>query len=247
MPGNLYDAGMQTRRRNRARSLWAALAALTTAAVLVVGCSSSSEESSEPLPDGATLLTDSSRSTKALQSVHLDLNVTGNIEGLPVKTLSGDLTNAPAVAAQGDASITLAGSDVDINFVVIDQILYAALTPDKWIDFGPAADIYDPSAILNPDTGLGNMLANFTDPKAEGRETVNGVETVRVTGNVSVDAVNKLAPQIAATAPVPATAWIQADGDHNLVQAKLDPSAGNTVEMTLSKWGEPVTVTKPAV
>ena len=39
------------------------------------------------------------------------------------------------------------------------------------------------SAILNPDTGLANVLANFTDPKADGRETINGVDTVRVTGH----------------------------------------------------------------
>ena len=64
------------------------------------------------------------------------------------------------------------------------------------------------SAILNPDTGLANVLANFSDPKADGRETINGVDTVRVTGTVSADAVNKIAPQIGATGPVPGTAWI---------------------------------------
>ena len=103
------------------------------------------------------------------------------------------------------------------------------------------------SAILNPDTGLANVLANFTDPKADGRETVNGVDTVRVTGNVSADAVNKIAPQIGATGPVPGTAWIREDGNHELVQAKLEPSPGNSITMTLSDWGKPVTVTKPAV
>ena len=57
------------------------------------------------------------------------------------------------------------------------------------------------SAILSPDNGLANVLANFSDPKADGRETINGVDTVRVTGTVSADAVNKIAPQIAATGP----------------------------------------------
>ena len=40
---------------------------------------------------------------------------------------------------------------------------------------GPAADIYDISAILNPDTGLANVLANFSDPKSDSTETINGV------------------------------------------------------------------------
>ena len=73
---------------------------------------------------------------------------------------------------------------------------------------GPAADVYDVAAILNPDMGLANVLASFSDPKSDGTETINGVETVKVTGKVSADAVNKIAPQIGATGPVPGTAWI---------------------------------------
>jgi len=103
------------------------------------------------------------------------------------------------------------------------------------------------SVLLNPDTGLGNVLANFSDPKTEGRETINGVDAVRVTGTVSADAVNKIAPQIAATGPVPGTAWIREDGNHELVQAKLEPTPGNSITMTCTDWGKSVTVSKPAV
>ena len=66
---------------------------------------------------------------------------------------------------------------------------------------GPAADIYDLAAILNPDNGLANVLANFTDAKSEARETINGVDTVRITGKVSADAVNKIAPPISGDRP----------------------------------------------
>ena len=114
---------------------------------------------------------------------------------------------------------------MDAKFVVIDATLYVALSGDSYIDLGPAADVYDIAAILNPDTGLANVLANFSDPKSESTETINGVETVKVTGQVSADAVNKIAPPIAATGPVPGTAWIEKDGDHKLVQAKLEPTA----------------------
>ena len=204
---------------------------------------------SKALPDAATLLKESSETTRNLQSVHLQLTVTGEIPELPIESLSGDLTNTPAVAAQGKANIIFLGQRLEgVDFVVADGILYGAITSGGGFqDFGPAADIYDVSAILNPDTGLANVLANFSDPKADGRETVSGVETVRVTGNVSADAVNKIAPQIGATGPVPGTAWIREDGNHDLVQAKLEPSPGNSVTMTLSEWGKPVTVTKPAV
>lgn len=232
---------MQTRRR-----LFAVLAALSIVTALIGACSSSSK-SSKPLPDAATLLKQSSQTTKNVKSVHMVLTVNGKVRGLPIKTLSGDLTTAPSTAAKGDAKLTLGGSDIDAQFVVYDTVLYAALTPDNWSDFGPAADIYDPSSILNPDTGLANVLANFTDAKAEARETINGQDTIRISGKVPADAVNKLAPQLKANQPQPAKVWIQENGDHQLVQAELDQGSGNSIQMTLSNWGQSVQVSKPPV
>ena len=237
---------MQTRPKNAVRSLWLILTALFAATVLIAGCSSSSDKSSESLPDAATLLKDGNTATRALKSVHLELSVEGDLPDLPIKTLTGDLTNVPAVAAQGNAKLLFQGADVDANYVVIDGNLFVALSGDSYLDMGPAADVYDIAAILNPDTGLANVLANFSDPKSESTETINGVETVKVTGQVSADAVNKIAPPIAATGPIPGTAWIEKDGDHKLVRAKLEPKEGSSVQMTLSDWDKPVTVAKPA-
>jgi len=234
---------MQTR-------LLAIFAALIAVVAFVAGCSgSSSEASSKELPDPATLLKESSATTKAQTSAHLKLSVQGQIAELPVESLEGDLTQTPAVAAKGTADIVFLGQRLQgVQFVVSDGDLYAAITAGGSLsNFGPASDIYDVAAILNPDVGLANVLANFSDPKADGRETVEGVGTVRITGTVSADAVNKIAPQIAATGPVPGTAWIAEDGNHELMQARLEPSPGNSVTMALSKWGEPVTVDKPAV
>ena len=233
---------MQTR-------LMASFAALVTATALLAGCSSSSEDSTKDLPDAATLLQQSSETTRSQSSVHLLLTVQGQIEELPIESLEGDLTTAPAVAAQGSANLNFLGQKLEgVGFVVADGNLFATLTAGgAYQDFGPAADIYDVSAILSPTNGLANVVANFSDPKADGRETINGVETVRITGNVSADAVNKIAPQIGATGPVPGTAWVAEEGNHELMQAKLEPSDGNSVTMTMSDWGKPVTVTKPAV
>ena len=225
------------------RRILAVFAALLATA-LFAGCSA---KKSEPLPDAAQLIQQSIATTKALKSAHLEIAVTGKIDGLPVKTLSGDLTNVPAVAIKGSSKVTMGGSDVDIKLVVLDGTLYAALTGDTFLDMGPAADVYDPSVILNPDTGLANMLANVSDPKADGFETVGGVPTVRLTGKVAADAVNKLIPQLKAGGPLASTVWIEADAPHQLVQAKVDQSEANSVQLTLSDWDKPVTVDKPAV
>ena len=226
------------------RRIIAILATLLAAALLVSGCS---KKSSDPLPDAAGLLKQSIATTKALTSAHLEIVVNGKIDGLPVKKLSGDLTNVPAVAISGSSTISMGGSDVDVQLVVVDGTLYAALTPNSWLDMGPAAEVYDPSVILNPDDGLANMLTAISDPKSEGFETIGGVPTVKITGQVSADAVNKLIPQLKASGPIPATAWIEKDAPNQLVQAQVDQSDGNNVQLTLSEWDKPVTVTKPAV
>ncbi|MFV9636284.1 LppX_LprAFG lipoprotein [Mycobacterium neumannii] len=222
-------------------------AALVAAVALVAGCSSTSEESTKDLPDGATLLQQSSETTKKQTSAHLKLQVQGTIEKLPIEQLEGDLSNAPTFTAQGKVNLLMGGQRIEgVEFVVFDGDLYATLTPGGPLsNFGPAVDIYDASLILNPETGLGNVLDNFSDSKAEGRETVNSVETVRVTGNVSADAVNKIAPQLEVTGSVPGTAWIAEDGDHKLAQVKLQIDSDSSVTMTMSEWGKPVTVNKP--
>ncbi|MBS4729438.1 LppX_LprAFG lipoprotein [Mycobacterium sp. SM1] len=239
---------MQTPRRKCRISgrIPAVLAAVSITTAVLAGCGPA-KHAAKPLPDAATLLKECSQTTKGVTSVHLVLSVTGKVKGLPVKTLTGDLTTTPSTAAKGDATITLAGNDVDAQFVVYNTVLYAALTPNKWSDFGPAADIYDPASILNPNTGLANMLVHFIDPTAQGRANLNGQDTVRISGKVSADAVNALAPQLNATQPLPATVWIQENGSHELVQATMDQSPGNSIQMTLSNWGEPVQVTKPPV
>ena len=95
---------MQTRRR-----LFAVLAALSIATALIAGCSSGSKQSGAPLPDATTLVKQSTDTTKNLKSAHLVLSVIGKIPGLPIKTLTGDLTNTPATAASGNVQLTLGG------------------------------------------------------------------------------------------------------------------------------------------
>jgi lipoprotein LprG len=232
----------------RIRPILAVLAALSIAAALISGCSASSKQSGASLPDAATLVKESTQVSKNVKSVHLELSVSGKIKGLPVKSLTGDLTTTPTTAAQGNATITFGGgSDIDAPFVVEDGILYGALTPGQWESFGKAADLYDPSTILKPDVGLANVLANLSNPKSQSRGTVAGQSTIKITGTVSADAVNGILPRLKATQPVPTTVWIEENGDHQLVQVQLEQSPGNSIQLTLSNWNAPVQVTKPPV
>ena len=92
--GTLYDAGYAD-----PPPLSAVLASLSLATALIAGCSSGSKQSGAPLPDATTLVKQSTDTTKNVKSAHLVLSVKGKIPGLPIKTLTGDLTTPPATAA----------------------------------------------------------------------------------------------------------------------------------------------------
>ena len=201
-------------------------------------------------PIAATLLTESSATTKAQTSAHLKLSVQGQIPELPVESLEGDLTQSPAVAAKGSADIVFLGQRLQgVEFVVSDGDLFAAITAGGGLsNFGPASDIYDVAAILNPDIGLANVLANFSDAKADGRETIDGAETVRITGNVTRGRGQQ---------DRPADRRDRSGSGHRVDRRgrrpRTDaghawtPAPATACTMTLSEWGKPVTVTKPAV
>jgi lipoprotein LprG len=208
---------------------------------------SSSQEADDPLPDAARLLKQSSAAAKDLKSVHLALSVVGRIEEMPVKTLEADLTNEPRTAAKGDAKITIMGVGVGIKFVEVGRRLYVVLPGGEgWRDYGSASTVYDVAAMVNPDTGLANMLADFVDPTVEARETVGGQDTIRVSGKVTADAVNKIFP-LDASKRLSSTVWIQERGDHQLVAAELKQNKDDSIQMVFSNWNAPVTVDKPAV
>src|SRR5690625_3072256 len=148
-------------------------------------------------------------------------------------------------AAKGSGKVGILGSDIKFHFVVVDGHLYVSLPGAAWVDYGPTVRPYSVTAFLSPDEGLSNVLANFVDPKVDGRETVDDQQTIRVTGKVTPTAVNKFMPQLGATDRMPATVWIQESGDREVVELSLEPSKGNFLQFVFSEWNKPVTVKKP--
>ncbi|HEU5223480.1 MAG TPA: LppX_LprAFG lipoprotein [Candidatus Lumbricidophila sp.] len=218
---------------------------LLTVVALLTGCTgASSGYSSDP----AALVKQSGDTTARQASAHLKFTVAGQVVGLPVEAIEADLTQKPAVAAKGTLDMTYLGQHLKgVAFVVVGGELWASITPGgKPSNFGSAAKIYDVAAILSPDAGLSNLLANFSESTAAGTETIAGVAVTRITGKITADAVNKILPAVDATAPVPGTVWVATGGAHELMQAQIEPSTGNTVTLTLTKWGEPVTIDTPA-
>jgi serine/threonine protein kinase len=250
----------KTERRRKAVVISIALAVGIVASVVAVGLvattnhsgSQSTKQSSQSgttalPPDAVTLLGQASRSTRELKSAHLVQIIEGKISGVGVKSLVGDLTTSPSRAGTGREVLTFAGTDVDTEWIVFAGNLYATITPGKWSDFGAASDIYDPTAIMDPNTGLANILSNMSDSKAVGSDTIDGAQVVKVTGQVGADVVKKTFAEIAASGSIAVTVWIRPDGDHQLARMVLEISPGNSIQMTLSNWNVPVDVQKPPI
>jgi lipoprotein LprG len=194
--------------------------------------------------DAGTLLAQSAQSTRSLRSAHLVHAVTGTVQGLSLKSMTVDVTKSPGAAATGRETFDVLGADVNADLVVYDGIFYSKLNKN-WKNSGKSSEFYDPTATLNPDVGLANLLSNFNDSKVAGSETIDGIRTVKITSQVGADAVRKFLPKSTVSGAVPGIAWVRDGGSHDLVQLTLEPTSGNTLRITLSNWNSPVSVTKP--
>ncbi|WP_255375597.1 LppX_LprAFG lipoprotein [Saccharomonospora sp. CUA-673] len=91
---------------------------LAAAALTATACSGSDAS----LPDGAQLVDDAAAATAEIDSTHFALQVNGDIQGLMIQSLDGDLTADGD--AEGSGTLTQAGQLVEIDFVLVDDTLH---------------------------------------------------------------------------------------------------------------------------
>jgi lipoprotein LprG len=211
----------------------------------LAGCTSS-PDTSGPLPDGAALLKQSSDASKAITSAHFQLVINGTIPGIPIQGAQGDLTKQGT--AQGSAKLQEFGQLLEVQFVLVDGDFYVKGVTGGFQKMNGITNIYDPSAILDPNRGIAKVLTSITQPKTEAREEINGTQTFRVAGKAPKDAVSAIVP---VQQDVDVKVWVREDNKQPVrawVQLPADkPGAGApTVEITLSDINKPVTITKPA-
>jgi lipoprotein LprG len=271
----------------------ALLATATLAAALVAGCgsesttaessssssaastssasssasSSSASTSAAPTPDAAGALQESAKTTQTLRAVHIDLEAT-DLPNLPVGMVNADVTSIEQGNGQavGNATFRLTpGAElVPTDFLVTQKVFYTKAADGKYESKGPAEKIYDPAIILDKDKGLAKLVGSVTDPKDGGKEDVDGVATVKVSGMIDAAIVDPIVPSMGqGGGQLPITLWIAdvpppagpppttlpseapSDGKGpNLVRVVIEKDAGS-VDVTLSKWAVPVTIPSP--
>ncbi len=216
-------------------------------------------------PEAQQLLQDSSKATKALHSLHVNLATT-NITTLPMESVDADVTNQPEGNAQavGNATVRMQPKApvVSKQFLVTKKTMYTKDDSGKYTSLGPAEKIYDPGIILDKDKGLGNVIGKVASAQIAGKETIDGVATVKVTGTIDAAVIDPVVPQLgkgggtlpvtlyitdvnAAAAGTTATSGAPAPTvSPNLVRMVIDKDQGH-VTITLSAWGAPVTIPNP--
>ena len=222
-------------------------AVLVFGLALLAGCTGGGSSSTN-LPAAGGLLSTSAASMRAVTSVHFTINVNGTLSSVPIKTADGDLNSQGQ--AKGNAKLSELGQLVQVDFVLINGNFYIkGLTGGyQKIPATLAGSLFDPSAILDPNRGVAAVVGGLGSPKTEAQEQVDGQATYRISGSVSKAVVSALIPGI--SSDVQAKVWVGTDAKHLPVKAEfavpgVDGAQGATVDVDISNYNAPVTVTAP--
>ncbi|GAA3408536.1 LppX_LprAFG lipoprotein [Streptosporangium vulgare] len=216
--------------------------AVITAFSLVTACSGGgASDGTTALPNGADLVRKAADATRAVKSAAFSMETEGT-PPVPVKKASGRLSGTGD--ADGTLQIDVMGSLQEINFVLIGETVhFKGVTGGfQQMSRSQLAAIYDPSAILNPEKGVVQLLTNALDAKTQAAEKLDGVDTYRVSATLSQQVLATMVPGL--TQSVDAVLWID-KATSRLLKADL-PLTGGKVIVAFSDYDVPVQVTAPA-
>jgi lipoprotein LprG len=229
------------------------LTALLVGFVLVLtGCSGSaggpSAPAEPPPPPGQELLAKSAEAMAKLKTVGVDMQTDPKLAGLPLRSANGKLTATGE--ATGSAVLAMGGAPSEIQFTVLKGTLYikGATGGYQAVPLSMAAGLYDPTALLRPDTGLAALLRTATGGVTERAEDVNGVPAWRVFAMLDPKAASTVIPGVAG--PTKGVVWIDKT-TFRALKAQVEMPTGGTdgatapVTVTLSDFDAPVTVKAP--
>jgi lipoprotein LprG len=209
----------------------------------MTACSSSGGSAS--LPAGRDLLNKSSEAMKNVKTVTFAIETVGK-PPVTVKRANGDLTRQGD--AQGTIQIEVLGSLQELSFVLAGDTAhfkgptggYQTMTRQA------LAQLYDPSAILNPDKGVSKLLASASNARTEAEEKVGGVDAYRIAATLSQQVLAPLLPGV--SQGVNGRVWVD-KATSRMLKADLPLGTGDasgTVTVTLANYDAPVTITPPA-
>lgn len=217
-------------------------AVLIAATVLVAAAGCRSRDGGGDLPDGAGLLSAAADEMAGVETVAMLLESDTELAGLPVRQVDGVITRAGD--AEGTALVEQLGQQLELQFVVVDETFhYQLLGSWQELPLADAAQFYDPSAVLDPERGVSQLLRTATEPAVERRDG----DRYEVSATFDAAALAVLLP--GTTEDTRGTVWIGVDRPL-LHQARFPVPAASggepgMVNVALSRFDEPVTIVAP--
>ncbi len=223
-----------------------ALAALLTAAVLT-GCGGGGgtpeESASDLLNRAKTTLDDASSAHFVLTSENAPTSGTALVGG------EGDIARPSSF--EGTLKVVALGATADLEVVSVDGTVYAQLPFSSGFSVVDPAQFGfgDPGALLDPDTGISQLLSQAESAKLGDEKRVDGEVVQEVTAEIPGDLVEQILTSADPSKPVQGVFSIASDSGE-LRRAQLtgpffsaDQDATFTLE--LSDFGADVEITAP--
>jgi lipoprotein LprG len=212
----------------------------------LAACKNSTKAAVEtgPLPAATDLIAQAQTAMGNVQTVHFTIDIDGTIDSLPISKADGVLTKAGD--AKGTATVSELGATIEADFVIVGDSFYLkALGSFQKLPLSQATNVYDPSAILDPNRGISKILGAAKNPQTVAAESIDGKTAYKVTIDVDTASVSSLIP--GAGAGTTGTIWIDKTS-HRLVKGAFAvPSGGKTatVTITLNDYDAPVSISAP--
>lgn len=215
------------------------------ALLVTTGCSKKAKTTE--LPPGADLVSAGATAMREVKTAHVVISAEGNVADLPLRRADGVLTRSGD--AKGSIQIEQLGTLIEYQFVVLGDTIHLKGVTGGWQELPAAlaAQIYDPSAILDPERGVVQVLATATEARTEARESVNGRDAYRVGVKLDRAAVATLVPGVGEG--VTGQLWFDTQAKQ-LIKAVLrvpgqGSAPGGTVTINVSDIDAPVTISAP--
>jgi lipoprotein LprG len=220
---------------------------LALGALVLPAAACSGGGSSESAPD---LLTHAKHTLDDAKSVHFVLSSKG-APATGTELVGGDGDVARPASFQGTLKVLVAGSPVDLSVVSVGGTVWAQLPfTSSFSEIDPAKFGFgDPGALLDPGTGISQLLSQAESAKLGKESRVSGEVVREVTADLPGDLVGKLLTSADPSKPVHARFSIATDSGQ-LRRAELTgpffaAEDDGTYTVELSDFGADVQITAP--
>jgi lipoprotein LprG len=229
------------------RAWLARLLPVVLAFVLAAAGCSGGGGGSDKNPPGGQLLQQAANVLRNVPSLSFTLRTSGdpkvNVKSVDAKLLKNG-------NSQGSVQVTELGMPIQLDFVVLGTTVYFKGLTGGWQKepLSKVSGIYDPSAVLDPDRGLVQLLLTAKNAETRGKEKVAGQECYRVHATLAQAALGRLVPGMSGDAP--ADIWISTAGK-NVLKAEVEvasKSGGKPGKVTIAfaDFGKQFPINPPA-